>query len=56
MSRRRCPRGHFLPADARVCRCARRRRTYWGGDLDGQGLERRGKHRITTVPLTGSYL
>ncbi|MEV4335731.1 hypothetical protein [Streptomyces sp. NPDC049590] len=55
-ARRRCPRGHFLPADG-ACRCTRRRRrTYWGGDLDGQGLDRRGKTRLTTVPLTGAWL
>lgn len=57
MNRRRCPRGHFLPTTgAGTCRCTRRRRAYWGGDLDGQGLERRGKNRITTVPLAGAYL
>jgi hypothetical protein len=68
-TRLRCSRGHFLPATARpvgdphdwddTCQCVLTRRprpSRINGDLLGQRLGRRKKYRITTVPLTGSYL
>ncbi|MFE9906442.1 hypothetical protein [Streptomyces achromogenes] len=62
---RRCPRGHFLPADAPTaqqdsCRCARRRRrprrTLPSSDLCGQRATLRQLYTATTIPLTGTYL
>lgn len=61
MTRRRCCRGHFIPATAPTdaCRCVlvpRRRRAYrFGADLSGQRLGTRAKP-IRTLWPTGSYL
>ncbi|GGR70901.1 MULTISPECIES: hypothetical protein [Streptomyces] len=66
MTRPRCPRGHFLPADAPnsqpdSCRCAltrrrRLRRTRPSSDLCGQRATLRQLYTMTTIPLTGAYL
>ncbi|MFC7880454.1 hypothetical protein ACFUVV_01000 [Streptomyces sp. NPDC057376] len=66
MSRRRCVRGHFIPAtaptDACCCTLTRRPKRTHGArrplesDLWGQGLTAVQRHTIHTIPLTGSYL
>ncbi|WP_318202928.1 hypothetical protein [Streptomyces sp. SCL15-4] len=66
MNRPRCPRGHFLPANAPTpqadtCRCAparrRRKRRYRpSSDLRGQHATLRQLYTATTIPLTGTYL
>jgi hypothetical protein len=61
MTRRRCRRGHFIPATAPTdaCRCTvvprRLRQHRFSRDTEGQGLAARGKRIITTWPV-GSYL
>lgn len=63
-TRPRCARGHFIPttsAPGSDCHCAltprrRYRRHRFGADTWGQRLGTRRKYRITTVPITGSYL
>jgi hypothetical protein len=62
-ARRRCIRGHFIPATAPTdaCLCVltprpRRTRARRDADLWGQGLTAIQRHSITDVPLTGSYL
>lgn len=59
MNRRRCVRGHFIPATAptNACRCLtrpRRHRARLNPDLLDQRIP--SGARITDVPLTGSYL
>ncbi|WP_172384778.1 hypothetical protein [Streptomyces sp. MNP-20] len=58
MTRRRCVRGHFIPATASTdsCRCTLRRpiHPYAVADLGGQGLPE--GRTIRTIALTGSYL
>ncbi|MFD9905611.1 hypothetical protein [Streptomyces sp. NPDC059063] len=61
MTRRRCTRGHFIPATAptSACHCVlvprRRRRHRFSTDVYGQGLAARQK-TVRTIWPTGSYL